>query len=402
MNTARFDRGFTLIELLVVMGILSRFLTLLVHRVDGGLVVFRDGELGQELADRAARAQHVVRRELLRLRGSAVGRERERVDDRLVVQLLPIGLPAEPERDATRVQVLRGACRLDVERELRIVDELLAARALAEDPTRTPEAIVAAVEEQRGVGNLLLVPWRQEGPDDALLELRCGWFLPGQVFPAGPDRWVDPFEVPVPGSPDLPGLTVYQLTEPILQDLLHVEFALWSQATTSWGDARGPLTLAGARAATPKELPQPVWDSARGGWLVDRFAGGEFAFDVGPASEQDPTDDIHPHAILVRIVVARPADAPAEGLLAAPLGAEDTSLTLVDGNAFPGDPDGGMLKLDGEWLSYAERDGDRLLGLRRAQRATKALEHAPGTRVHVGRTVEFVVPILHHKDDWNG
>ena len=79
----------------------------------------------------------------------------------------------------------------------------------------------------------------------------------------------------------------------------------------------------------------------------------------------------------------------------------EKNLCMVLGSV-PGAPDGGWVKLDGAWLRYAERDGDVLRGLRRGQRGTKAIEHAAGTRVHVGRTVEFVVPILHAKDDWNG
>ncbi|MGC6486164.1 MAG: PulJ/GspJ family protein [Planctomycetota bacterium] len=400
--------GFTLIELIVVMGILSGFLVMLVSLVDSGLTMFRDGETSQVLADRGARAQQVVRDELSRLRGSATGRDREQVEDRLVVQVLPIGLPYTPARGATLVQVLRGAVHLSPDRELQIVGKRLAAEVLEEDPTLTPEELVAeadkraATEPLRGIGNLMLLPWRQEGDDDALLELRAGWFLPGQRIPSGPDRFVDPFDVVVPGGEELPGVTVFEMTTPILSDLLHVEFGLWSQRTTSWGDERGPLHGFQSGATSRLEQPQAIWDSARGGWLVDAATGGEFAFDLGPLSESDPTDDIHPHAILCRVVVAQDRDAAPEGLLARFAGTEDTTLYLYDGTAFPGRRDGGYVKLAGEWIRYASLDGDRLVGCKRGQRGTKLLEHAAGAAVNVGRTVEFVVPVLHAKDDWNG
>ena len=400
--------GFTLIELIVVMGILSGFLVMLVSLVDSGLTMFRDGETSQVLADRGARAQQVLRDELSRLRGSATGRDREQVEDRLVVQVLPIGLPYSPARGATLVQVLRGAVHLSPARELAIVGKRLAAEVFEEDPSLTPEEIVAAAEQRaaseplRGIGNLLMLPWRQEGDDDALLELRAGWFLPGQRLPSGPDRFVDPFEVVVPGEDELPGVTVYELTTPILKDLLHVEFALWSQRTTTWGDLRGPLHGFQSGATARLDQPQAIWDSARGGWLVDASTGGEFAFDLGALSEDDPTDDIHPHAILCRVVVAQDRESAPEGLLARFVGAEDTSLYLYDGASFPGRRDGGFVKLGGEWIRYASLDGDRLIGCKRGQRATKILEHPAGTVVNVGRTVEFVVPVLHAKDDWNG
>ena len=88
--TTRQD-GFTLIELLIVMGILSGFLLMLVQLVDSGLRTFRDGETSQMLADRSSHAQRVITEELTQLRGSASTRDSERVEDRLVVQLLPIG-----------------------------------------------------------------------------------------------------------------------------------------------------------------------------------------------------------------------------------------------------------------------------------------------------------------------
>ena len=400
--------GFTLIELLVVMGILSGFLMMLVSLVDSGLTMFRDGETSQVLADRGARAQQVIRDELSRLRGSSTGRDRTEVEDRLVVQVLPIGLSSAPMRGATLVQVVRGAVHLSPARELAIVGKRLAAEVFEEDPSLTPEEVVAEVELRsaseplRGIGNLLMVPWRQEGADDAMLELRAGWFLPGQRLPAGGDRFIDPFQVVVPGEEGLSGLMVYELTEPILQNLLHVEFGFWSQRTTSWGDERGPLHGFQSGASGDLSAPQAIWDSARGGWLVDAASGGEIAFDLGPISETDPTDDIHPHAVLVRVVVAQDAGATPEGLLAGYVGEEDTSLSLYDGTAFPGARDGGYVKVAGEWIRYARLDGDRLIGCKRGQRGTKILEHPAGTIVHVGRTVEFVVPVLHAKDDFNG
>jgi hypothetical protein len=306
------------------------------------------------------------------------------------------------------VQVVRAAVRLDLDRELQVVERLLVARVVEENPTWPLEAIQQEVDRQRvveplrGVGNMLLLPWRQEGPDDALLELRAGWFLPGQTFPVREGKPVDPFTVAVPGSPDLPALLVYEITQPILTDLLHVEFALWGQGTTAWGDPRALLDRAMERATAGSAAPFAIWDSARGGWLVDRFSGGEFALDRGPISEHDTTDDVQPHAILVRCVTAQPPDAAPEGLLGAELMAGDTALLLLDGSRFPGSADGGWVKVAGEWMGYDALDGDRLIGLRRGQRATKPLDHTAGTRVHVGRTVEFVVPILHQKDDWNG
>lgn len=397
--------GFTLVELMVVMGILTGFLMMLVQLVDSGLVMFRDGEASQVLADRASRAQRVVSRELGTLRGSMSGRDREVVEDRLLVQMLPIGVPADPARGATHVQMLRAAVHLTPERELQVVDKRLLPEILAEHPDLDAAELQAELDRRResvvlfGFGNLMLVPWRQPGGDPALLELRAGWFLPGQRLPGAGDEGFDPFEVTVPGGDGMSSRVVYGMTEPILRDLLHVEFLFWSQSTTSWGEGDGRLL---DPAATPRlQDPLCCWDSARGGVLVDRFHGGVFPFDVGPWSEQDPADDIHPHAILCRIVVAQAGDATPDGVTAGFLGRDDRVLRLADGTAFVGAPDGGFVKIGFEWIRYGALDGDRLTGLRRGQRGTAALDHESGQLVHVGRQVEFVVPILHQKDDWN-
>lgn len=390
--------GFTLLELVVVMGILSGFLIMLVQLVDTGLSLFTEGEHGQAMADRATAAQRVIGDELAALRGSSNGRDATVVTDRLLVQMLPIGLPARPERNATRVQLVRAAVSLAPDRELALVEARLLARVIEADPNLSEAEVAKKVEELRaseplrGIGNLLLMPFRQADADDALVELRAGWFLPGQKIPVG-ENLVDPFEVVVPGSPELPGNVVYQFTQPILPDLLHCEFAFWSQRTQGW--ARG-AQASGGRG------PEHIWDSARGGWLVDEATGGEFALDRGPASLADPTDDIQPHAIRVTCVVAQPREMAAEGLLAFAIGEDETSLVLVDGERWPGPVGSGLCKIGGEWIGYAERRGDRLLGLKRGQRNTKAIEHAAGVRVHHGRQTEFVIPVPHRKDDWNG
>ena len=221
----------------------------------------------QMLADRSSHAQRVITEELTQLRGSTTTRDSQRVEDRLVVQLLPVGLPILPERDATRSQVLRGSVRLLPDRELRIIDSALVGQILTDDPAMPPEQVLVELEQRRlneplrGVGNVMLMVARQEGPDDALIELRAGWFLPGQKFPAGPNRMVDPFEEIIPGSEDLPGSLLREITEPILQNLLHIEFSFWSQSTTSWGNRAGVLgsVLSRSRDSANLQAPQGIW-----------------------------------------------------------------------------------------------------------------------------------------------
>lgn len=393
--------GFTIIELVVVMGILSGFLVMLVQLVDVGLRIFADGEVGQRFADERSKVVRRIERELGALRGGVSGRDASLAEDRLVVQWLPVGLPPVPEASPTLVQLLRAAVYLPAEREVALLPELMRQRLLETEgeltETEMEQRIAAMVrtEPLLGIGNLILVPWRQLHADDALLELRAGWFLPGQKLPIDQDTWIDPFDVQVPGTDGLPGSLVYAVTTPILQDLLHCEFAFWSQRTAHWGrDGTGTTSSFGGG-------PETVWDSARGGWLTDERNGGVFELDRGPWSLADPTDDIQPHAIRVTCVVARPPDLPPEGILAGDLAVTDRSLWLLEGNDWPGPTGAGWVKVGGEWMRYAAREGDRLTGLQRGQRNTKAIQHAAGALAHHGQTVTFTIPVPHAKDDWN-
>lgn len=400
---AKPQAGFTLLELVVTMGILTGFLLLLTQLVGGGVTLFRDGETAQILADGGEVARAVLTRELSQLRADAPLRDRAMPTDRLLVQELPIGLPARAEPRSTLVQLLRAAVRLAPERELELQRTMLATRVGEEhsDWSETAQAEevarLLAATPLRGIGSMLLLPWRQEGDDDALLELRAGWLLPGQEVPVGRGEFRDPLQVVVPGGSDLPALVVHAITQPILRDLLHVEWQFWGQTTSTWREMAGASPSLGAGSG-----PYRIWDSARAGWLVDRAAGGVFALDKGSESWRNTDDDVQPHAMLVRVVTAMPVEQAPEGLLADGIGADDERLVLVDGDQFPGSESGGWVKVDGEWLEYGERDGDVLLGLRRGMRRTKPIEHQAGVRVHVGRTVEFVLPIPHGKDDWNG
>jgi hypothetical protein len=61
-----------------------------------------------------------------------------------------------------------------------------------------------------------------------------------------------------------------------------------------------------------------------------------------------------------------------------------------------GMPDGpAMVKIGGEWIEYKEKSTNDLMGLRRAQRNTKAGSHPIGTPVHFGETftTEVKVPV---------
>lgn len=386
--------GFTLLELVVVLGILVGFLVMLVQFVDQGVRLFDEGEAGQQLADRAEVARVAVEREL-----AAITADGRRIEpgvprDRLVVQLLPIGLPAKAGIADPKGFVLRAGVTLAPIEEERLQEAsalLKAATELGAD-AGGPALQARARELQaamglRGRGRIVIALWPQSD-DGALLELRIGRFLEDQLLLVGDDL-VDPFAVPVPGTSELPSLLLHAHTDLLVGNLLHAELKFWSQTTKGWDQ-------------TGVGGPEAVWDSARGGWLGDPSFPPVFRLDRGPESLADPTDDVHPHAVRVLLVLGDDGGRPLDGLLADTLDVDAQVAVLVNGERFPGPTDGGWAKIEREWVHYAERVGDELRGLRRGQRGSRAAAHPGSAAVRVGRTVEFTVPMPHAKDDWNG
>ena len=140
MTPAANQRGFTLLELVVVMGILSGFLMLLVQFLDSGVQLFDEGETGQALADRAESARTSVERELRSLRGPGLDIENGKPNDRLLVQMLPLGLPARSTPSDPRGLVLRAAVHLSPLHEERIRHDAMLLRAVTElGPKATPQ-----------------------------------------------------------------------------------------------------------------------------------------------------------------------------------------------------------------------------------------------------------------------
>lgn len=387
--------GFTLIELLVVLGILTGFLAMLVQFVDSGVRLFDEGEAGQMLADRAEAARVAVERELRAISADARRIERGLPEDRFLVQRLGLGLPSKISASDPKGFVLRAGVSLPPVVEERLTaDAMLLKAAIELGAQAEAQALqdrarqLQTTQGLRGRGRILMVQY-PTGADAGLVELRIGRFLVDETLPVGEDRVVDPFLVPVPGLAELPSLLVHAHTEPLVQDLLFADLQMWSQTTTDW-NAQG---TAG---------PDEVWDSARGGWLSDPAFGPMWRMDRGEDSLDDPTDDVHPRALRVTLVVAQPNGRPAEGLLDEAIEADSTVVSLVNGDRFPGALDGGFAKIEGEWIRYAERVGDELRGCRRGQRGTRAATHSASSIVRVGRTVEFTVTLGHGKDDWNG
>ena len=235
----RGNEGFTLLELVVVMGLLAAFCVMLLQLMTSGLRMFEEGEDGQALADRGANAARVVRKQWTDMLGP-ISTERGLPQSRLLVQWMPLGLDHGGEDDVapTRVQMLRALVRINEDEERALVE-----RQLEVESDQELAAELAGIS-RGGRARLWLLPWPSGDADGAYLQLRRGLFLPGAILDID-GVGLDPMRVVEP-SQELDAELVSLLTEPVVEGLLHVEFALWSQNTLGWDrpGEDGPRDLA--------------------------------------------------------------------------------------------------------------------------------------------------------------
>ncbi|MCA8942035.1 MAG: hypothetical protein KDB80_05690, partial [Planctomycetes bacterium] len=192
------------------------------------------------------------------------------------------------------------------------------------------------------------------------------------------------------GSESFPASLVPHVTEVVATGLLHVEFALWSPNTRSWG------------AQPAAGGPEFVWDSARAGLLTDpesQFPREEsFGLDLGPASLRDTRDDVFPRWIRVTVTVARSSHEPPEAFLVDAITVDAKQLRLTRVDNLPKVSESRYLKIGSEWVRYNDVRGDLLTGVSRGLRGTIAKPHERGVSVRAGRTVTFYLRIEHGRE----
>jgi prepilin-type N-terminal cleavage/methylation domain-containing protein len=398
------QRGFTILELVVVMGLLTVFSAFLIQLMSTSIGLFNQGERGQDLSDRADAAARALERAL----NDMVGPGSADVDGRepatrLLVQWVAsqnatansTNSAKSPGQAPPRVQALRATVRLDDTTETNLLRQELAAQAKASAKARTPGAVEERMQElldatpRAGRADMLLVARPSDDPSGAFLVMRRVLRLPGQRIPIDRQRDVGLMEVAELGGTELPWGVIDQLGEVIAGDLLHVEFALWSQFTRGFDQRVGDGG------------PEFSWDSARAGLFPEsNDPKAMFGLDLGPQSLTNLADDVFPRWVKLTVVVAAPNGS--EAILAVELRASDKAVDVLDEALLPDGADTPYVKIGREWVRLGGLEGRSMRGLVRGQRGTKAVDHPAGTRVRVGRTVELFLKVPHGKDCWNG
>ena len=396
--------GFTLVELVVVMGLLGFLLLALIQILVSSMRVWNWGESRTDLTARAALALDLTSRDLKDLEGlrsgaSSHGRRaafrvlqgtpgRPSQSGRLLadwVAINPAGKPApiedalEKPRSFDWYPQLRMVIRLDPVEADRLRRAKLRAEIIQEEGQLNPVELEARIAQElvasllRPVGEVLLRVLPAALGEGAYLALHRNARL---LDDAVQMRWVDGGESPAPGLP-------------LLSNLLYVEFKFRSQSSATWsGDA-------------DEQGPEICWDSARAGRFPSAHWPLQFSLDLDGASLADPLDDIMPKAVRIFCVVDQGLDLTNPALLSYSIDARNKEIFVEFPERMA--EEARFVKIGSEWVQFSGVTGNRLNGVRRGVRATKAVAHRRGARVHIGYSAVLILPIAvareYHNND---
>ena len=384
------EAGFTIIEITIVMGLLSVFMVFLLQIVLTTTEVFESGQRGQELSTRALAVRRAAEESLAAMIGPTREGKSISSDARLLVQWTPIGFVDDEQVPASgRSQVLRATVRVDKYREKALLKETFKAAALdalgaGTDLEELAEIVQAMLHKTgfKGRGEMLLLAWPEGDAEGAYLDLRRGFFLPGELMN---QRFF--------GADGINAKRVQAETEVVATGLLYMSYRFGSQLTTNWIDAPS----AGG--------PELSWDSSRRGWLSGAdadFESENFSLDLGGPSATDSTDDVFPRYIELTLVAGMSSQSLPDSQLATGVSESDTNILLINMDRLPDPIQDNYLKIGSEWVKFSEAYGNELRGVRRGRRGTSAQSHDPGTGVRAGKTQIIMIPIAHARDSWNG
>lgn len=169
--------------------------------------------------------------------------------------------------------------------------------------------------------------------------------------------------------------------------VLYVGFKYWTQFTTTW-DETVPIREAAKGRAKQSSGPEKRWDSTR---KDDR----SFHFYRRSNDLKDP-DFVYPEIIQVTVTIESGSPDLHGVKLGDPMDERSTYIHLTHTRGLQDAP--GLIKIDGEWIEYGEKNSNDLGSLRRGQRSSKAAAHPVGSPVHFGETFVTEVRIPAYRE----
>lgn len=390
------EKGFTLLELVTAAAIFGVLGAMLFSVVRSGMEMWVQGESSRDEMERGAAAVEMITREL-RLMFVENDEETAQADIRFLSDFADYDCDRDGRKE-TRLQRLFFV-RTNTEERRNLAmrqagDQTQGMRyfRLGREYDRSEEAQLDEAEKVfRPTGGLaevvfLVFPVREpkKGRSPGCLELHKGYRTPV----GGEDSFFARNALMTPKA-------VRSALVPVMGDILHLEFRFWSQDTISFDPAAfSPEKEGGAGYS---------WDSTRGILPKERSEGPHaFRLARGAASLNDPSDDVFPVRILVKVVVAAGKNNGLGARLRTNLD-EMGKRIAVDVPGFFDEWKYGerYVRIDSEWIRFSRVDRGDLIAVERGARNTIPSPHKKGSAVLVGRAFEAQVEIPAGREYWN-
>lgn len=370
--------GMTLVELVIATGLAALVMTALFRLLDLTLDLWTKGETRRAVVEQATATGELLAKDLRALHPGNQGD--------LWVEWQPFDVDGDGVIDRVwpRIRLIRQASRADLAR--------LAASSI------DPELVALAQSQGLRLEDVL-----PEGVDLAAPPT-SGLMVVGYcVVPAGK-------------AADVRGEGVLMRGEELfkagqLPELFERTFfsASGQPRGGAMREVTGGLLWMGLQFATQTSI---VWDSWEvGPGLPDTSA----SWDAWALRRPDPDLSVWnqpgagmpvvedqallPRRVRIELEFETPRDRKRRTRLAEGVSKGETTILVENGLGVP--PRSGQhVLVGGEWMEVVRVRGDRV-GVRRAKRATEAVEHARGVLVHWGEPVTLEVPIPTYRDDWN-
>lgn len=363
-------RGFTLIEMLVVMTLLVSFGYLVFSLMRGSLELWRKGESGRDLGEKAAAVFDLLDRDLRSMHVGPQGR-----------LLSEVGLEsAGPKIQAAsrRLVFTRAVSRaeeMQAFRRLGLVDGPLGAEA---EPTKAAPSSGGLIEvayatrkdprsQDPGIGVLYrgVRPSSEDGEKSFFSE---GFFANASVWGGA--------------------------LKEVSSGILYLGIAFGAESTDSWQPGN---------ESAPAGRGEPIfcWDSTRG-WLGKNadLPANRFPLAKGEVSLADTRDDVFPGFVFLTLVLERDASESRLTFLRERIDETDRRLEVDDPKRVP-TKFPGYIKIDAEWMEVSGVEGKFLAVKTRGARSTVQAVHEGGSKIHVGESFETMIRLESHREDWN-
>lgn len=370
--------GLTLVELVIASGLAAIVMTALFRVLDLTLDIWAKGESRRTVVEQATATAELLARDMRALHPGNQGD--------LLVDWHPFDVDGDGVIDRVwpRVRLVRQASRADLARlaAASMDPELVAA---AQDQGLTvAELLPEGVELEKPPTTGLMVVGYAVVPAGAKGDARAeGVLLRGEeVFKPGnvPAMFERNF---FSGSGQPRGGAMREVTGGVLW--VGLQFA--TQTSVVWD---------GWEVGSDLEDSSASWDAWNAGRPDAELSVWNEPGAGMPAVEEEA---LLPRRVRIELEFESPRDRRRRTRLLDDIGKGEGSFEVENGEAVPGRA-GRMILIGGEWMQVVRVSGDRV-HVRRGQRATEPVAHAPGAMVHWGEPVTVEVPVPMYRDDWN-